>query len=47
MENKTKSTRITFTLDPKNIPPVFLNNKIIPINTSVKYLGLHLDKRLI
>lgn len=31
---------------PKNIPLVFLNDKIILMNTSVKYLGLHLDKRL-
>uniref|UniRef100_A0A2S2PH29 Putative RNA-directed DNA polymerase n=1 Tax=Schizaphis graminum TaxID=13262 RepID=A0A2S2PH29_SCHGA len=44
--NESKSTHITFTFSPKNIPPVYLNDKIIPMGTSVKYLGLHLDKRL-
>lgn len=44
--NGSKSTHITFTLSPKNIFFVFLNKKIICMNTSVKYLGFHLDKML-
>lgn len=44
--NETKSTHITFTLRPKNIPPLFLNNQALPLDDSVKYLGVHLDKSL-
>jgi len=44
--NETTSTHITFTLSPKNIPPVHLNNQKIPMNDSVKYLGFLLDKWL-
>lgn len=43
---ETKSTHITLILSTKHFPPVFLNNKIILLDTSVKYLGLHLDQRL-
>ena len=44
--NENKSTHITFTLGQKNSQPIKLNNKIIQTQNSVKYLGLHLDKRL-
>jgi len=45
--NENKSHNITFTLCSNNSPPVFLNEKIIPKVNSVKYLNVHLDKRLI
>jgi hypothetical protein len=35
-----------FTLGLKNSQPIILNNKIIQTQNSIKYLGLHLDKRL-
>lgn len=44
--NENKSSHITFTLGLKVSPPLTLNNNIIPIENSVKYLGIHLDKRL-
>jgi len=44
--NESKSSHITFTLSPKNIPPVHLNNHQIPMHDSVKYLGLLFDKRI-
>jgi hypothetical protein len=33
-------------LRPNISPPLTLNNNIIPLVNSVKYLGIHLDKRL-
>jgi len=36
---ESKSTHITFTLSLKSITPVFLNDKIIPMDAPVKYLG--------
>ena len=44
--NETKSTQITFALRKKTCPPVTLNGKLIPQNNEVKYLGIHLDRRL-
>ena len=44
--NEDKSTHITFTLRKDTCPPVYLNGKTIPQNESVKYLGMHLDRRL-
>jgi hypothetical protein len=44
--NENKSSHITFTLRPNISPPLTLNNNIIPFVNSVKYLGIHLDKRL-
>jgi hypothetical protein len=44
--NESKSTHITFTLRRDGCPAVYLNGKIIPQETTVKYLGIHLDRRL-
>ena len=44
--NESKSTHITFTLNKQTCPPVKLNGVNIPQQTKVKYLGLHLDRRL-
>ena len=44
--NESKSTHITFTLCQKTCPIVFLNGTPIPQTTTVKYLGIHLDRRL-
>ena len=44
--NQNKSTHITFTLRKGNIPQLYFINTIIPQAETVKYLGLHFDKRL-
>lgn len=44
--NECKSTHVTFTLNKRTCPAVKLNNITIPQQTNVKYLGLHLDRRL-
>lgn len=44
--NTDKSNFISFTLRRKDCPSVFINNTQIPKSESVKYLGMHLDKRL-
>jgi hypothetical protein len=44
--NETKSAHITFTLRKETCPPVYVNQSIIPQTETVKYLGLHFDKRL-
>lgn len=44
--NENKSTHITFTLRRDTCPRVFLNNTAIPQADHVKYLGMHLDRRL-
>lgn len=44
--SETKSVHITFTLRKSSCPPVTLNNQVIPSTDVVKYLGLHLDRRL-
>jgi hypothetical protein len=42
----TKSVQVTFSLKKGNCPPVSLDNAILPHTDSVRYLGLHLDRRL-
>jgi hypothetical protein len=44
--NETISAHITFTLRKKTCPPVHISQTIIPQTETVKYLGLHFDKRL-
>lgn len=44
--NVTKSVHITFALKHETCPHVTLNNIHLPQENSVKYLGLHLDRRL-
>uniref|UniRef100_A0A1B0CG46 Uncharacterized protein n=1 Tax=Lutzomyia longipalpis TaxID=7200 RepID=A0A1B0CG46_LUTLO len=44
--NETKSVHVTFTTRKGSCPPITLNNKQIPQADEVRYLGLHLDKRL-
>jgi hypothetical protein len=44
--NGTKSTHITFTTHRETCPPVHINNVQLPQAEEVKYLGLHLDRRL-
>ncbi|CAB0033665.1 unnamed protein product [Trichogramma brassicae] len=44
--NETKSIHMTFTLCTKTCPSVFLNGINIPQDNVVKYLGIHLDRRL-
>lgn len=41
-----KSHHITFTLRRHDCPAVQINGIVLPHNTVVKYLGLHLDRRL-
>jgi len=42
----TKSSHITFTLPKGQCPPVCINPTVIPHVETVKYLGLHFDRRL-
>lgn len=44
--NEDKSAHITFSLRKKECRTISLNNHPIPQATSVKYLGIHLDKKL-
>ena len=44
--NETKSTHITFTLRKDQCPPVCINQTVIPQVETVKYLGLHFDRKL-
>ena len=44
--NAEKSIHVTFTLRKEDCPPIFLNGTRIPKQNKVKYLGLHLDRRL-
>lgn len=44
--NTTKSTHVTFTLRRGDCPALVLNGIPIPKANTVKYLGMHLDKRL-
>jgi len=44
--NETKSTHITFTLQKGQCPPVCINQTVIPQVKTVKYLGLHFDRKL-
>jgi hypothetical protein len=45
--NPVKSTQITFTTRRDHCPQVNINNFPIRIKIEVKYLGLHLDQKLI
>ena len=44
--NETKSTHVTFTLKRSSCPPVQLNSTYLIQPDDVKYLGIHLDRRL-
>lgn len=44
--NETKSQHITFTLRKRDCPTVLVNNTALIHATTVRYLGLHLDRRL-
>ena len=38
--------RICFAKDPPQPPPLILNGQVVPVVTSTKYLGFHLDNQL-
>ncbi|CAG9783481.1 unnamed protein product [Diatraea saccharalis] len=44
--SSSKSVHVTFTLRKEDCPPVKLEGKILPHQDTVKYLGMHLDRRL-
>jgi hypothetical protein len=44
--NKSKSVHITFTTQREICPPVHINSVHLPQQEDVKYLGLHLNRRL-
>jgi hypothetical protein len=44
--NETKSAHVTFTTRRETCPPGHYNDVQIPQENHVKYLGLHLDRRL-
>lgn len=44
--SESKCTQVTFTLRKGVCPPVTIKNSALPIIDCVKYLGLHMDKRL-
>lgn len=44
--NAEKSSHITFAYGRRDCPPVHLNNNVIPERSTVKYLGMVLDRRL-
>ena len=44
--NEQKSRHVTFSLRVENCPSVMLNNVTIPQYNNVKYLGIHIDRRL-
>jgi hypothetical protein len=44
--NETKSSHITFTLSKDNCAAIRINQTVLPQVDSVKYLGLHFDRRL-
>lgn len=44
--NESKSIHVTFTLRRGICPAVLINNQMITQKNEVKYLGLHLDRRL-
>ena len=44
--NETKSVHVTFTLKRETCPQVYINRKPLPQVECVRYLGLHLDRRL-
>jgi hypothetical protein len=44
--NRSKSTHVTFTNRRETCPVLYINNEPLPEAEDVKYLGIHLDKRL-
>jgi hypothetical protein len=44
--NESKSIHVTFTRRREMCPQVHINNVQLPQENDVKYLGLHLDRRL-
>jgi len=44
--NEAKSVQVTFTLNKMTCPSVKFNNEYLPQADEVKYLGIHLDRRL-
>jgi hypothetical protein len=44
--NESKSIHVTFTTRRETCPPVDINSVQLPREDDVKYLGLHLDRRL-
>jgi hypothetical protein len=44
--NETTSSHITFTLRRGHCPPLYINQTVVPQAETVKYLGIHFDKRL-
>jgi len=44
--NETKSSHIKFTLRKDNCPAIRINQTVLPQVESIKYLGLHFDRRL-
>ncbi len=44
--NPAKCVHITFALRRGNCPPISIDNVCIPVHDHVKYLGIHLDRRL-
>lgn len=41
----TKSNHVTFTLRKQDCPPVKLGQEVLPHQSTVKYLGFHLDRK--
>jgi hypothetical protein len=44
--NESKSIHVTFTTRRETCPPVYISNVQLPQEEDVRYLGLHLDRRL-
>jgi hypothetical protein len=44
--NEVKSVQVAFTINKMTCPHVILNNVHLPQADKVKYLGIHLDRRL-
>lgn len=44
--NPSKCVHVTFTLNKSCCPKISVNGSIVPEKTQVKYLGIHLDRRL-
>jgi hypothetical protein len=44
--NESKSIHVNIHYTKRNVPPVHMNSVQLPQEEVVKYLGLHLDRRL-
>lgn len=44
--NESKSVHMTFTTRTTSCPPVAMNNQLLPQDDKVRYLGIHLDRKL-